>query len=290
MKQHLAELPLLTALKLREDLIMYLCAAREAISAVLLTGIQDEFQPRSLLLRLVHLGGAQLGLPLPFYIMLRGHGWGHCLLISGRSLLKQYSYKTSEADPPPTRRRHVDDSRSTLSQPRPDVVAESLMPSLDKSRQPRFMLATPSPRSKHTSLKASMTEADNGIQIKKQRSTDKEDMSQPWLCEETYMFTIRICNSEVPKQTRMPTNIKTYDRTGDPEDHLKIFQTVAKIERWAMSTWCHMFNSTLIGSARVWFDTLPPESIDSYVVLRKAFLGNSLRQKKYIKDPVEINH
>ncbi|GJV32952.1 reverse transcriptase domain-containing protein [Tanacetum coccineum] len=64
----------------------------------------------------------------------------------------------------------------------------------------------------------------------------------------------------------------------------------AKIERWAMPTWCHMFNSTLIGSARVWFDKLPSESINSYEVLRKAFLGNFLQQKKYIKDPVEIHH
>ncbi|GKB89925.1 reverse transcriptase domain-containing protein, partial [Tanacetum coccineum] len=88
----------------------------------------------------------------------------------------------------------------------------------------------------------------------------------------------------------MPTNVKTYDGTGDPEDHLKIFQTAKKIERWAMPTWCHMFNSTLIGSARVWFDKLPPESIDSYEVLRKAFLGNFSQQKKYIKDPVEIHN
>ncbi|GJV34947.1 reverse transcriptase domain-containing protein [Tanacetum coccineum] len=88
----------------------------------------------------------------------------------------------------------------------------------------------------------------------------------------------------------MPTNVKTYDGTWDPEDHLKIFQMAAKIERWVMPTWCHMFNSTLIGSARVWFDKLSPESIDSYEMLRKAFLGNFLQQKKYIKDPVEIHH
>ncbi|GKA17830.1 reverse transcriptase domain-containing protein [Tanacetum coccineum] len=57
-----------------------------------------------------------------------------------------------------------------------------------------------------------------------------------------------------------------------------------------MPTWCHMFNSTLIGSARVWFDKLPPKSIDNYEMLRKAFLGNFSQQKKYIKDPVEIHH
>ncbi|GJU39236.1 reverse transcriptase domain-containing protein [Tanacetum coccineum] len=46
----------------------------------------------------------------------------------------------------------------------------------------------------------------------------------------------------------------------------------------------------LIRSARVWFETLPPESIDSYVVLRKVFLRNFLQQRKYIKDPIEIHH
>ncbi|GJS14124.1 hypothetical protein Tco_0408596 [Tanacetum coccineum] len=51
------------------------------------------------------------------------------------------------------------------------------------------------------------------------------------------------------------------DFRGDPEGHVKIFQAAAQVERWAMPTWCHMFNNTLIGTAR---------------------------QKKYIKDPVEI--
>ncbi|GJW50048.1 hypothetical protein Tco_0091399 [Tanacetum coccineum] len=64
----------------------------------------------------------------------------------------------------------------------------------------------------------------------------------------------------------------------DPEDHLKIFQAAAKVKRWAMPTWCHMFNSTLIGSAKVWFDDLPLESIDSYDDLKKAFLANYLQQ------------
>nr|GFD10725.1 reverse transcriptase domain-containing protein [Tanacetum cinerariifolium] len=59
----------------------------------------------------------------------------------------------------------------------------------------------------------------------------------------------------------MPNNVKTYDGTGDPKDHVKIFQAAAQVERWAMPTWCHMFNSTLIGATR---------------------------QKKYVKDPIEI--
>ncbi|GJX35507.1 reverse transcriptase domain-containing protein [Tanacetum coccineum] len=98
--------------------------------------------------------------------------------------------------------------------------------------------------------------------LKKPRSIDEDDLSQPWLCGETDPFTARI----------------------------SYFKAAAKIERWAMPTWCHMFNSTLIGSAIFWFDKLPSESVNNYEMLRKAFLGNFSQQKKYIKDPVEIHH
>ncbi|GKB07798.1 reverse transcriptase domain-containing protein [Tanacetum coccineum] len=51
-----------------------------------------------------------------------------------------------------------------------------------------------------------------------------------------------------------------------------------------------MFNSTLTGNARVWFDDPPKETIDSYDNLKEAFLENYLRQKKCIKDPVKIHN
>ncbi|GJY41407.1 reverse transcriptase domain-containing protein [Tanacetum coccineum] len=57
-----------------------------------------------------------------------------------------------------------------------------------------------------------------------------------------------------------------------------------------MPTWCHMFNSTLIGAARVWFDELPPESIDGYKGFKAAFLAFFMQQKKYVKDLVEIHN
>nr|GEX18376.1 gypsy retrotransposon integrase-like protein 1 [Tanacetum cinerariifolium] len=65
------------------------------------------------------------------------------------------------------------------------------------------------------------------------------------------------------------------------EDDLSQPWAVVKTERWTMPTWCHMFNSTLTGNARVWFDELPTESIDSYDDLKKAFLENDLQQKKW---------
>nr|GEZ54071.1 reverse transcriptase domain-containing protein [Tanacetum cinerariifolium] len=120
---------------------------------------------------------------------------------------------------------------------------------------------------------------------KRHKHADKDDLTRPWMCETEDPFTPRIRNFKSSRITRMPNNVKTYDGTGDPEDHVKNFHVAAQVERWAMPTWCHMFNSTLIGSDRVWFDELPPESIDSYKDLKAAFLAYFMQQKKYVKDP-----
>ncbi|GJZ56992.1 reverse transcriptase domain-containing protein [Tanacetum coccineum] len=123
---------------------------------------------------------------------------------------------------------------------------------------------------------------------KQKPSIEDDDLSKPWVCADTDPFMSQICHFNFPK-TRMPIHIKTYDGSGDPKDHLKIFQAATKTERWAMPTWCHMFNSTLTMNARVWFDDLPPESIDSYDDLRETFLKNYLQQKKCIRDPIVLH-
>ncbi|GJT78118.1 reverse transcriptase domain-containing protein [Tanacetum coccineum] len=125
---------------------------------------------------------------------------------------------------------------------------------------------------------------------KRQKLIDEEDLAVPWTCEEVDPFTPRIRNFKSSQKMRMPNNVKTYDKTGYLEDHVKKFQAAAQVERWAMPTWCHMFNSTLIGTARVWFDELPPESIDGYKDLKAAFLAYFMQQKKYVKVPVEIHN
>ncbi|GKC08025.1 reverse transcriptase domain-containing protein [Tanacetum coccineum] len=91
---------------------------------------------------------------------------------------------------------------------------------------------------------------------KAKSSIEEDELPQAWVCEKTDPFT----------------------------------PPAAKVERWAMPTWCHMFNSTLTGSARVWFDDLTPEFIDSYDDSKKAFGANYFQQKKCIKDPVKIHH
>ncbi|GKE54243.1 hypothetical protein Tco_1489399, partial [Tanacetum coccineum] len=96
---------------------------------------------------------------------------------------------------------------------------------------------------------------------KKGKPADEEDLVVPWTCEHVDPFTPRIRNFKSSQKTRMPNNVKTYDGTGDPKDHLKIFQAAAQ------------------------FDELPPESIDGYKGLKAAFLAYFMQQKKYVKDP-----
>ncbi|GKA54674.1 reverse transcriptase domain-containing protein [Tanacetum coccineum] len=81
--------------------------------------------------------------------------------------------------------------------------------------------------------------------------------------QEVDPFTPRIRNFKSSQRTRMPNNVKTYDGTGDLEDHVKIFQAAAQ---------------------------LPPESIDGYKDLKAAFLAYFMQQKKYVKDLVEIHN
>ncbi|GJZ32224.1 reverse transcriptase domain-containing protein [Tanacetum coccineum] len=97
-------------------------------------------------------------------------------------------------------------------------------------------------------------------------------------------------HSRIMKRGRASESLLSRVSERDPEDHVKIFQAATQVERWAIPTWCHMFNSTLIGTARVWFDELTLKSIDRYKDLKAAFLAYFMQQKKYVKDPVEIHN
>ncbi|GJZ05069.1 hypothetical protein Tco_0538344 [Tanacetum coccineum] len=65
---------------------------------------------------------------------------------------------------------------------------------------------------------------------RKKSSVEDGDLSQPWVCAETDPFTSRIRHFDFLK-TRMPSHVKIYNGSEDPEDHLKIFQAAAKTER-----------------------------------------------------------
>ncbi|GJU01793.1 hypothetical protein Tco_1112131 [Tanacetum coccineum] len=70
---------------------------------------------------------------------------------------------------------------------------------------------------------------------KRHKPTDEDDLTLLWSCEELDPFTPRIRNFKSLRKTRMPNNVKTYDRTGDLEDHVKIFQAATQVERWVVT-------------------------------------------------------
>ncbi|GKD72441.1 reverse transcriptase domain-containing protein [Tanacetum coccineum] len=71
-------------------------------------------------------------------------------------------------------------------------------------------------------------------------------------------------------------------------------QEIKGARRWR-KTWSYLgaagiSGRPLKGAARVWFDELPPESINSYKDLKAAFLAYFMQQKKHVKNPVEMHN
>ncbi|GJZ08296.1 hypothetical protein Tco_0542579 [Tanacetum coccineum] len=94
---------------------------------------------------------------------------------------------------------------------------------------------------------------------------------------------------EYHKKAKLPSNVKVYEGSKDPEDHLGSFLAVAEQEEWLMLVWCMMFCQTLSGAVRNWFDYLDPKSTDSIKELSQKFIKEFLKQKRYAKDPMEIH-
>ncbi|KAI3695243.1 hypothetical protein L1987_78235 [Smallanthus sonchifolius] len=117
---------------------------------------------------------------------------------------------------------------------------------------------------------------------------ESNEVFRPYRSTSLSCFSERIANFDFPTMIKMPANIKTYNGTDDPEDHLHVFSGATGVERWTNAECCHMFMQTLIGSARLWFSSLPERSIDSFDDLNKKFLANFTQLKKYTKDVVVL--
>ncbi|GKC54447.1 reverse transcriptase domain-containing protein [Tanacetum coccineum] len=87
----------------------------------------------------------------------------------------------------------------------------------------------------------------------------------------------------------MLANVKIYDGTGDPEDHVGRFMGIGNQGEWPMPVWCRMFQQTLDGKARAWFDKLPSGSIDNWGSLQEKFLIRFGMLKACDKDPTKIS-
>ena len=114
-----------------------------------------------------------------------------------------------------------------------------------------------------------------------------EDLAKPFKEISRSPLSLRILEFSAPEH-KMPAHINLYDGSTDPEDHLTHFTGAAMHGEWPMPVWCRMFQQTLDGRARGWFDKLTPGSIDEWADLREQFVTRFALHKACFKDPTEI--
>ncbi|XP_021986504.1 uncharacterized protein LOC110882926 [Helianthus annuus] len=116
----------------------------------------------------------------------------------------------------------------------------------------------------------------------------EEDLAKPYKPSNLSCFSQQIADYDFQTRIKMPSHIRTYDRTEDPEDHLQIFTGAARIQKWSNAECCLMFMQTPVGPARIWFNDLPARSIRTFDDLSNGFLGNFSQQRRYVKDATVI--
>nr|GEU67357.1 reverse transcriptase domain-containing protein [Tanacetum cinerariifolium] len=113
------------------------------------------------------------------------------------------------------------------------------------------------------------------------------DIKKPFKEAMKTPLTRRIIEFTGP-EFKMPTNIKLYDETTNPEDHLSCFSSATNSGEWPMPVWCSMFQQTFDGSTRGWFKNLPNRSIDGWAKLRLQFTIRFSTRRACFKDLTEI--
>ncbi|GJR17888.1 hypothetical protein Tco_0966415 [Tanacetum coccineum] len=113
------------------------------------------------------------------------------------------------------------------------------------------------------------------------------DLKRPFKEAVKTHLTRRIIEFVGP-EFKMPTNIKLYDGTTDPKDHLSRFTSATNSREWPMPVWCRMFQQTVDGNARGWFENLSQGSIDGWAELRQPFTTRFSTRRACFKDPTEI--
>nr|GEX59726.1 reverse transcriptase domain-containing protein [Tanacetum cinerariifolium] len=123
--------------------------------------------------------------------------------------------------------------------------------------------------------------------IAKGKGVMDEDLGKPFNEARRTPLTRRIIDFAGPEY-KMPTNIKLYDGTTDPEDHLSCFASAANSGKWHMPVWCCMFQQTLNGSAKGWFECLPHNNINEWADMIEAFAAKYSVRRACFKEPREI--
>ncbi|GJZ47316.1 hypothetical protein Tco_0601148, partial [Tanacetum coccineum] len=78
-------------------------------------------------------------------------------------------------------------------------------------------------------------------------------------------------NYDMPDGIKVLTNLRAYDGTTDPYDHLTVFMGTMDVHKLPEPAWCRFFHITLCGATRFWYDNLAPRIINGFHQLRDKF-------------------
>ena len=95
-------------------------------------------------------------------------------------------------------------------------------------------------------------------------------------------FTASVNSFRLPYKFCMP-QIDSYDGIKDPLDHVETFKTLMNLQGVADEIMCRAFPTTLKGSARVWFNRLTPNSINTFKELSAQFTAHFIGGHRYKK-------
>nr|GEW41088.1 reverse transcriptase domain-containing protein [Tanacetum cinerariifolium] len=113
------------------------------------------------------------------------------------------------------------------------------------------------------------------------------DLKKPFK-ETTKTLLTQIIIEFAGLEFKMSTNVKLYNGSNDLEDHLSRFCSAANSEEWPMPVRCRMFQQTLDGNARGWFEHLSSGSIDGWAELRTQFTTRFSTRRACFKTPTKI--
>ncbi|XP_071695323.1 uncharacterized protein [Rutidosis leptorrhynchoides] len=106
-----------------------------------------------------------------------------------------------------------------------------------------------------------------------------------WINQKT-PFVPYIQNCAFPDGMKIPAHLIYYEGKDDPDDFLSIFEGAARMAKWDIHVACHAFSYMLKRDARVWFDSLPKDSVASFDDLKRQFRSKFSQQKRHKKNHV----
>ncbi|XP_057965428.1 uncharacterized protein LOC131155989 [Malania oleifera] len=95
-------------------------------------------------------------------------------------------------------------------------------------------------------------------------------------------FTREVMEVPLPSRFKIPT-FERYEGLSDPINHLDTFRVLMQLQGAPDAIMCRAFAATLKGSARDWYQTLWPGSIDSFSEMEQLFTGYFLSSRRIVK-------